>query len=100
MTPKNKLSFLIWDADTEGKEYDEIAGHVLAHGFYDLSHISLMEIEEDYKSFQIQKVVLFNNNRVTEEEALRILKSGEYHPSVIALPKLQWEQLFLNREEM
>ena len=65
----------------------------------DFSHIMLFEVDEDYGSFQISKVVLFNKNHLTQEEALRIVKVGEYHPSVLTLPKRQWASLFLNRKE-
>ena len=59
----------------------------------------MLEIEEDFHSFQIPKVVLFNRNHMSEEEALNVVKSGEYHPSVLVIPKRQYEALFLNHEQ-
>lgn len=65
----------------------------------DLSHVMLLEVDEDYGSFQIPKVILYNENHVTQEEALQIARAGEYHPSVLTLPKRQWASLFLNQNE-
>ena len=78
---------------------EDLADEILANGFFNLSHIMLLEVEEDYKTFRLPKVVLFNENHMTQEEALRIVKSGEYHHSVISMPKRQWESLFLNQSE-
>ena len=64
-----------------------------------LPHLMLLDVEEDYGAFQMPKVILYNENHVTQEEALRIARAGEYHPSVLTLPKRQWESLFLNRKE-
>lgn len=75
-----------------------VADHLIANGVVDLSHVMLLEVEEDYGPFQVPKVVLYNENHVTQEEALRIVRAGEYHPSVLTLPKRQWETLFLNRK--
>lgn len=76
-----------------------IADHLIANGIIDLSHVMLLEVDENYGSFQIPKVVLYNENHVTREEALYQARAGEYHPSVFTLPKRQWEYLFLNRKE-
>lgn len=77
-----------------------VANEIISNGFVDLSHIMLLETDEDYGPFQMPKVVLYNENHVTQEEALRIVKAGEYNSSVLVLPKCQWDTLFLNRKEV
>lgn len=84
----------------EGKSFEEaLADHLIANGVVDLSHMMLLEVDENYGSFQIPKVVLYNENHVTQEEALYQVCAGEYHPSVLTLPKRQWASLFLDCKE-
>lgn len=91
---------VLWpDTEVPGIDNDEVADHLIANGVVVFSHVSLMEIEENYGPFQLQKVALFNNNHVTQEEALRFVQMGEYHPSILVISQRQWETLFLNREE-
>lgn len=65
----------------------------------DLSHIMMFEVEEDYGSFQLPKIVLFNENRITQEDAMRLVRAGEYNDNVLVLPKKQWLSLFCNGKE-
>lgn len=65
-----------------------------------LSHIMLLEIEEDYGSFQVPKVILFNEKKVSQEDALRLVQAGEYSDNVLCIPKSQWFSLFLNEPQM
>lgn len=105
MDQRKKLASLLAQAEHMHTARDgfarwkEMADHVLENGFVDLSHLMLLEVDEDYGSFQVPKVILYNENHVTQEESLRIARAGEYHPSVLVLPKRQWESLFLNRKE-
>lgn len=62
-----------------------------------LSHIMLLEIEEDYGSFRIPKVILFNRNKVSQEEALRLVRAGEYNDNVLCIPESQWRSLFQDK---
>lgn len=96
MNSREKLTELICESDRAEMEYDEMADLVIANGFVDLSHIMLLEVDEDYGSFQIPKVVPFNKNHVTQKEALQIVKAGEYNPYILSLPERQWKSLFLN----
>lgn len=64
-----------------------------------LSHVMMIEIEEGFGPVQMPKVVLYNENHLTEEEALGVVRAGEYHPSVLVIPASQWSSLFLNRKE-
>lgn len=105
MNQRDKLANLIWEYDYPQEygypqcDYPEMADRILAAGFVDLSHINLIELEEDYRSIQISKVVLFNSNLITQEEALRVVKSGEQSPFVLVMYKSQWEAIFLNKSE-
>lgn len=40
------------------------------------------------------KTILFNSNHIPPEEALRIVRAGEYSPYVLAIPKEQFYGLF------
>ena len=65
----------------------------------DLSHIKIFEIEEDYGPLQFSKVVLFNENRITQEEAMRLVQAGEYNDNVLVIPEKQFIFLFLDGKE-
>lgn len=99
MNQKEKLTELICESDRAEMDYDEMADFVIANGFVDLSHVVLLEVDEDYRSFRMSKVVLFNENQVTQEEAIRVVRAGEYNDNVLIIPKRQWTSLFLNAEE-
>lgn len=99
MTQKEKLAQLIWANVWEDTDHNALADTILANGYVDLSHISLIEFVESYAYIEIPKVALFNNNHLSQEEAIQITKSGEYHPSVLTLPRQQWLSLFLNTTE-
>ena len=100
MNQREKLTELICESDRAEMDYDEMADLVIANGFVDLSHLALLDIEEDYRSFRIPKIVLFNENQVTQEEALRVVRAGEYNDNVLVVPKRQWVSLFLNTGEV
>lgn len=63
-----------------------------------LSHISLIEFKEHVGPYTTEKVVLYNENNITEAEALRIVKADEYNENVLCLPKKQWLALFKNQQ--
>lgn len=65
----------------------------------DLSHIKMFEVEEDYGSFTRPQVVLFNQNRISLEDAVRHVRAGEYNKNVLVLPKQQWISLFCDGKE-
>ena len=66
----------------------------------DLSHI--MMIEDIYQEYGPTKfgpyVLLFNQNRISREEAIRVLESGEYSPYVLLIPQTQMNGLFRDIE--
>lgn len=99
MNQREKLTELICESDRAEMDYDEMADFVIENGFVDLSHLMLLDIDEDYGSVRASKVVLFNENRVTQEEAIRVVRAGEYNDNVLIIPKRQWISLFLNAEE-
>ena len=100
MNQRENLTELICESDRAEMDYDEMADLGIANGFVDLSHLALLDIEEDYRSFRIPKIVLFNENQVTQEEALRVVRAGEYNENVLVVPKRQWVSLFLNTGEV
>ena len=62
----------------------------------DLSHIKMIkDIYEDYGPIRRGPyVLLFNKNRISREEALRIARSGEFSPYALLLPETQMNGLF------
>ena len=64
-----------------------------------LNHIMLIEYEEQCGPFREEKVLLYNANRITEAEALRIARSDEYNENVLIIPKKQWISLFRDGRE-
>lgn len=65
----------------------------------DLSHIQMFEVEEDNGSFCRTLVVLFNQNHISLEDALRCVRAGEYNKNVLVLTKQQWISLFCDGKE-
>lgn len=63
-----------------------------------LSHIMLMELEEFIGFHGFEKVMLFNKEKVTEEEALCLVKAGEYNENILVLSRKQWFSLFKNEK--
>ena len=93
MDQREKLIELLTKHMRKGFAVD-LADELIANGFVNLSHIMLLEVTEDYGPLQIPKVILFNENKLTEDEALRIVKAGEYNDNVLCIPKSQWLSLF------
>lgn len=63
-----------------------------------MSHIKAFEIEKDLGFCRIRKVVLFNQKKISEDEALRHVQAEEYNDNVVVLENRQWVSLFLNKE--
>ena len=59
-----------------------------------LDHIMLIEFEEQCGPFCTKKVLLYNANRITEAEALRLARADEYNENILIIPKRQWSALF------
>ena len=61
-----------------------------------LSHVMMLDDVEHYIGDYLLSVetILFNSNRIPPEEAIRIVRSGEYSPYVLAIPKEQFYGLF------
>ena len=62
-----------------------------------LNHIMMIEFVEENGSFQIEKVALFNSEKIGEEEAMQIINTDSFDKNVLCIPKTQWESLFLNK---
>ena len=54
----------------------------------------MIEIDYQIGPHLMEKVVLFNKNRITLEEAIRVVKAGEYNDNVLVMPKKQFVSLF------
>lgn len=65
-----------------------------------LSHIMLFEVTHQIGPYEMEKVVLFNINKITQEEALRCVKAGEYNDNVLCIPKTQWISLFRDGKDI
>lgn len=65
----------------------------------DLSHISMIEYEEHLGPYLTPKVALFNNTKLTADEAFRFVEAGEYNDNIVVLYKSQWLALFKNGVE-
>lgn len=65
----------------------------------DTSHITMFECVEELGPYQMPKVVLFNKNKLTADEAFRFVRAGEYNDNIVVLEKRQWVALFKNGKD-
>lgn len=65
----------------------------------DLSHIMLIEFEEQIGPYRTEQILLYNENRISEAEALRLARAGEYNENVLIISKRQWIALFRDGKE-
>ena len=65
-----------------------------------LEHIEVLEIEYQIGPHNMEKVALVNKNQITLEEAIRVVKAGEYNDNVLVMPKKQFVSLFRDGKEM
>jgi hypothetical protein len=65
----------------------------------ELSHISLLEYEEVLGPYTTPMVALFNNTKLTPDEAFKKVRAGQYDKNVLTLCKSQWLALFKNETE-
>lgn len=61
-----------------------------------LGHISVIEFEEIYGKLKIEKVAIFNANKISEEEALKMIHLAEYNENILVMDKKQWINIFRN----
>lgn len=64
-----------------------------------LSHISMIEYEEHLGPYAEPKIALFNNTKLTPDEAFSKVRAGEYDDNILVLYKSQWMALFKNEME-
>lgn len=60
----------------------------------DFSHIKVIEYEKCFGPHKMDEIALFNCHKITEEEAIRCVRTGEYNENVLCIPKSQWISLF------
>lgn len=63
-----------------------------------LSHIRMFETEEDLGFCRTRKVILYNQNKITEDEAFRHVQAEEYNDNIVVLNRRQFDALFLDKE--
>lgn len=65
-----------------------------------LSHVKLMDgLVWELGPYREERVALFNANRITADEAMWYVRSEEYNPNVLVIPKAQWISLFRDGRE-
>ncbi len=64
-----------------------------------LSHIGMIEFEEHLGPYVMPKVALFNNTKLTADEAFAKIRAGDYNDNIVVLEKRQWIALFKNGKE-
>ncbi len=52
----------------------------------------------DYDGFDGARTIVFNRNRITEAEAIRMVNAGEYCPYLLDIPTKQFEGLFQDKD--
>lgn len=64
----------------------------------DLSHIMMIDNIPKYCGpvFMGNYVLLFNAERISKEEAIRVMRADSYSPYVLVLPEQQMQGLFRN----
>lgn len=60
----------------------------------DLSHVMMIDMVRELGPYKMDEVVLFNINHISEDDALRHVRSGLYSRDVLVMPKKQWISLF------
>ena len=67
---------------------------------FDLSHVKMVEgVEEMCGPFLMDVYnILFNENKISLEEAMRLVAAGIYSPYVLKIPQTQYEGLFKDRK--
>ena len=65
----------------------------------DTSHIKMFEVVEVLGPYQRPKVVLFNKNKISYDEALQVVRADEYNENVLCMEKAQFIALFRDGKE-
>ena len=64
-----------------------------------VGNIHVIYFSECYGSVEIDKVAVFNANRISEDAALQMVKSGEYDSNVLVMDKKQWINIFCDGKD-
>lgn len=65
----------------------------------DLSHIKVIEYDEEIGPYRREMVALFNENKISLEDAVRLVRAGEYNDNVLWIPSRQFVALFRDGRE-
>lgn len=80
--------------------FEAIADHLVANSITSLPHIKLLEATEKIGPYELEKVILFNSNHISQEEAIHCFETEEDNPDVVILTKAQWVMMFRDGKEM
>ena len=64
-----------------------------------LEQVKMFEVTEVLGPYETPKVVLFNKNRISYDEALWCVRAGEYNDNVVCLEKRQFYAIFRDGKE-
>lgn len=64
-----------------------------------LGNINVVEFSESYGNIKFEKVAIFNANMISEDDALKMIKAGEYNANVLIMDKKQWINIFCNGKD-
>lgn len=61
---------------------------------FDKDNIMKIEFEDDIGGYSMDKVALYNKNKITEQQAKEIIVNGVWSDQLIILDKVQFENIF------
>lgn len=63
----------------------------------DLLHIMMIEFSREISGKEHEFVALYNENVLTEKEALQLIYAEQNHIGLLIISKAQWNVLFKNK---
>lgn len=89
------------DEDSAFLRYSEVAVAIESAPVaqMNLSHVKMSEVKWCLGSYTMDKVILFNKNRISHEEAVRFVEMDEYNENVLCIPKKQYIALLRDGRE-
>ncbi len=55
---------------------------------------STIEYSEDFGSFELEKIAIFNEKNISQDDVLAAIHAGDYNPNIIIVTKEQWKNVF------
>ena len=94
---KNEVSRRLAAYEDTGLEPEEVVE--LLEKRKGLEQVKMFECTEVLGPYERPKVVLFNKNRISRDEALWCVRAGEYNENVVCLEKGQFLAVFRDGKE-